>query len=113
MTYDMDDAAIASALSLEMDIDADLAKPQQSILVAQLAAARAAAIDAVRALIEADVFDTKTLLLLQNDVKRFRNLNIWLRNAQSRAAEAFALLPPDEQKEVLAFTQPHREINDA
>jgi hypothetical protein len=113
MTYDMDDAAIGRALSLEMDIDTDLRDPAKSILIAQLTAARSAAIDAARALLDADPHKPEVIMGLQNDVRRFRNLTIWLRNAQSRAAEAFSLLPPDEQQEVLAFTRPHSEINDA
>ena len=111
--FDIDDAAIASALTLEMQLDADLLDPKKSILVAQLAAARSAAIDATRVLLEVNPFDSNAIMAAQNDVRRFRNLTIWLRNAQSRAAEAFANLPPEDQAEVLAYTRPQREINDA
>lgn len=110
---EMDDAAIAAALIMEQHIDHDLRDPQRSILVAQLAEARKGAIDAMRALTEADPFEPKVIMLLQNDVRRFRSLATWLCNQQLRAAEGFAQLPPEEQDAVLAFTHPTREINDA
>jgi hypothetical protein len=108
----LDDDAIAEALVLEMQVDADLLEPKKSIILAQLATARGTAIEAMKALIEADPFDPKAIMTLQNDVARFSTLVEWLANAQTRAGEAYAQLSPDEQQAVFAFTNPH-EINDA
>ena len=110
---ELDDAAIARALVLEHQIDADLMDPAKSLLLSQIASAREAAIDATRALIAADPFKPEEIMRFQNDVRHFRNLIVWLRNAQTKARDVFAQLPPDEQRAVLAFTNPHSEINDA
>ena len=110
---DLDDIAIARALTLEHFLDTDLRDPAKSIVVAQIASAREGAIDATRALIEADPFKPEIILRLQNDVRRFRGLIVWLCNQQNRAAEHFANLPAEEQDAVRAFTTAHREINDA
>jgi hypothetical protein len=109
----LDDDAIARALNLEINIEADLLDHRKSIILAQLATARGTAIEAVKALIEADPFDARAIMALQNDVGRFSSLVKWLLNAQTRAAEAFAQLPPEEQEAVAAFANPHSEINDA
>jgi hypothetical protein len=110
---DLDDDALASALALEHDIDTDLRDPKKSILLALLASARTAAIAATRQLIDAPPFDPNAIMRLQNDVRRFQSLHVWLRNKQSAAAEAFNLLPPEEQEAVRAYTHPNSEINDA
>jgi hypothetical protein len=110
---EMDDDAIAEALNLEHAIDVDLLEPAKSILLAQLASARRAAIVATAALIDADPHNVAQLMTLQNEVRRFTGLTTWLLNARTRAREAFALLPQDEQDAVRAFTNPHHGINDA
>src|SRR5215204_3916291 len=107
----MDDDAIAEALNLEHFIDVDLLDPSKSILLAQLASARRAAIKATAALIDANPHDVPKLMTLQNEVRRFKSLHTWLLNAQTRGREAFALLPQDEQDAVRAFTNPHSGIN--
>ncbi len=111
---DLDDPFYARALCLEHDLDVDLQNPQKSIVLAQIASAREAAIDAAQALMSADPFKPEVIMRLQNDVRHFRNLIIWFRNAQSLAREIFANLPPEEQEEVRAYTRPQNEIvNDA
>ena len=110
---DLDDETIARALLLEHAIDADLLDPQKSIILAQLASAREGAIEALRQLAEAPPFNPQTIMALQNDIRRFRGLHTWLLNQQLKARDAFAQLPLEEQQEVLAFTRPQREINDA
>jgi hypothetical protein len=110
---DIDDDAIATALNLEHAVDLDLLDPKTSLILSQLAMARKTAIEAVRALIEADPHDAKQIMSLQNDVGRFSSLVEWLIASRTKAREAFLALPPDEQQAVWAFTHPHSEINDA
>ena len=110
---DLDEDALVRALDLEHCIDLDLRNPRDSIILNQLASARTAAIGALRKMIDAPPFDAAHIMTLQNDVRRFRNLATWLRNAQTAAAEAYAQLPPDEQDAVRAYTNPKSEINDA
>lgn len=110
---DLDDDTIARALNLEHAIDFDTRDPRTSIILSQLSAARGSAIEAMRALIEADPMNPRAIMALQNDVARFRDLVTWLANARTHAAEAWALLPHDEQQEVLAFLNPNQMVNDA
>jgi len=110
---ELDDDTVARALLLEHDIDTDLRDAQTSILLAQLASARQGAINALRDLAEAPAFDAVNIMTLQNDVRRFKGLFAWLLNQRIRSRDAFALLPIEEQQEVLEYIQPKREINDA
>jgi hypothetical protein len=109
----LDDDAIARALLLEHNIDLDLQDPAKSILLAQLARARKAAIEATKLLVECPPFEAQRIMRLQNEVRRFADLHDWLLNAQTRAGEAWAALPDDEREAVIAFTNPNTEINDA
>lgn len=109
----MDDAAIARAINLHDFIVQDLNTPRTSLLLAQLTSAREEAIEACRSLVDADAFDPKQIMTLQNDVKRYVELAAWLQDASHQAAEIYAQLPPGDQAAIAAFLQPTEKINDA
>jgi signal transduction histidine kinase len=109
----LDEAGLARALTLADSIEHDLRTPKNSILYELAASARAGAIRAAGALTEVDAEDAKRIRELQNDVRRFTGLRTWILNAEARAGEAFAALPPDEQEAVTRFLDTTTEINDA
>lgn len=103
----MDDAAIARAINLSDWVSQDTSNPKDSILLAQIASAREEAIESTRQLLTADPFNAKQIMTLQNEVKRFAELIVWIHDAHQNARDAYALLPPEEQAEVIALlTQP-------
>ena len=110
----MDDIAIARAINLSDFISQDTRSYSESILLAQLAGAREEAIESTRQLLTADPFNPKEIMTLQNEVKRFGELIVWIQNAHQNARDAYALLPETEQAEVIALlTQPQTTVNDA
>jgi hypothetical protein len=110
----MDDIAIARAINLSDFIAQDSRSHTDSILLAQIASAREEAIEATRQLLTVDPYATQEIMTLQNEVKRFAELIVWIQNAHQNARDAYALLPETEQAEVLALlTQPQTTVNDA
>ena len=99
----MDDLAIARAINLSDWVSHDTSNPRDSILLAQITSAREEAIEATRQLLTTDPTDAKAIMVLQNEVKRFAELIVWIRDSHQQAKDALALLPPEEQAEVIAL----------
>jgi hypothetical protein len=109
----MDENAIARAINLADYVEQDLRNPRDSLLWAQIMAARADAIDAAKALMEADPFNPKEIMRLQNDVQRYTELVTWIQDARQNATDLMAALPAEEATAILEFLNPKPEVNDA
>lgn len=101
MNDDLHDKIIAKAIDISDQIEKDIITRNGGPVGYLLLMARADAIGAMRALTDADPFDPKQIMALQNEVQRFRSLIGWLRAALDKGTEAFKSLTEQERIEVL------------
>lgn len=109
----MDDKAIAKALALGDLLDAELNLPTKGAIVPLVAHARRQAIEAVRALIALDFMKVdawRKAVDHQNDIRRFVDLVMWVRDSMEAAEAAFETLPREEREAfVTLITGPQTE----
>lgn len=106
----MDEKTIRRALDLGNQIEAD--RLSGGPLTRLVAYARKGAIEAIRALLDADPTDAKEIYRLKNEVERFRELVDWVRDAQTAAEEHWQTLSEQEREEVIGLLEPHHEPMD-
>ncbi len=107
------------AISLWDALDAEARTPQDSLLLALLAAAQRDSRAAVNELVNLDVTAhhglalAKKVIELQADIRRFTDLQDWIRNVRADGRTAFQQLNAEDQEALLALLNPNQKINDA
>lgn len=104
----MDDLSyqvIAKAIDIGDRIEKDFTTDKGGPIVYLFVAARAEAIEAMRALIDVDPTDTRAVMRLQNEVHRLQQLTTWINGALQRGQEAFDSLDQQQKIEVASYLQ--------
>lgn len=97
----MDNEAIGIAIHLHDLLEKEFTNDRAGPCTMLAVKARRAAIDATRALIDADADDTSRVRSLQSDIKRYRELIGWMRDIIATGKEAFHDLEAAERESVL------------